>query len=171
MGKKISKNLQKVQDMLDGNNTGKLQVGMHISDNVHEGRKVGDKWTDSDGVEWEQMNGYRSKVSRMPDRGIADQCKDCDMYITKPWDKELFRSNQRCYYCQIEFEAVLKSTGKYDAWIKEKNEQWVKDFEKDNKQLVEEIEKLENPFDKSVVNALANANVDSTIKVNKKLTN
>ena len=167
MAKKISKNLQKVQDMVDGNSTGKIQVGMHIPDNVHANRKVGDIWTDSEGDQWEQMEGYRSKVSKMPNRGIADQCSDCDAYIIKSWDKAVFRQNNRCYYCQIDFEAVLKSTGKYDDWAKNKMEKWVKDFEKDNKQLIEEIKNLENPFDMSVANALANGEVEMTINKNK----
>ena len=57
MGKQ-SKNLAKVQSMLDGTYGGKIQSGF-VPDNVHAGRKIGEKWTDSDGVEWEQKNGYK----------------------------------------------------------------------------------------------------------------
>ena len=49
---KNSKNLQRVQNMLDGNYSSKIQVGVGDQESTTI-RKVGDKWTDSDGVEWE----------------------------------------------------------------------------------------------------------------------
>ena len=41
----MSKNLAKVQDMLDGNYKNKIQVGVGDQE-AEETRKVGDKWTD-----------------------------------------------------------------------------------------------------------------------------
>ena len=52
MGKKISKNLQRVQDMVDGTYGGKIQSGYIGETNID--RKVGDIWTDDDGLKWEQ---------------------------------------------------------------------------------------------------------------------
>ena len=57
MGKKLEKNLTKVQSMLDGTYGGKIQSGYEAK---KIDRKVGDIWNDSDGDQWEQMNGYRS---------------------------------------------------------------------------------------------------------------
>ena len=68
MAKKTSKNLQRVQDMLDGNFQTKTQIWM--GEEKESERKVGDKWTDSDGVQWEQKQGYRSKISKTPDTGM-----------------------------------------------------------------------------------------------------
>ena len=67
--KKNSKNLQRIQDMLDGNYNRKTQVGYETENVSH---KVGDIWTDDDGVKWEQKNGYRMKLSVMPNKGIGD---------------------------------------------------------------------------------------------------
>ena len=39
----MGKNIQKVQDMLDGKGLGKIQSG-YISDDVHANRKIGDRW-------------------------------------------------------------------------------------------------------------------------------
>ena len=64
MSKKHSKNLQKVQDMLDGKGTGKIQSG-YIPENIHANRKIGERWIDSEGDEWEQKDGYRSKISTL----------------------------------------------------------------------------------------------------------
>ena len=164
----MGKNTQKVQDMLDGKHQRKIQVGA-IPDNVHEGRKVGDRWFDSDGKEWEQKNGYRVNVSKLASAGIAEQCSDCEKYITKPWDKEIFKFNDRCYYCQIDFEAELKGTGKFDEWKETQDkrikEDYIKKFEEENEELVKEIAKLENPFDTKIANAMSNANV--TMEINK----
>mgnify|MGYP003135074402 CR=1 FL=1 len=105
---KNSKNLQKVQDMVDGNYKSKIQVGQYSP--TEEVRKVGDKWTDSDGYEWEQKEGFRVKKSSLPGKGIADTCPDCESYVIKPWDKDSYKHNGRCYYCQIDFEAQFSRT-------------------------------------------------------------
>jgi hypothetical protein len=167
MAKKHSKNLQKVQDMLDDKLERKIQSGYVVTEETH---KVGDRWFDSDGREWEQKNGYRTNITKLASRGIVDhRCSDCEKYIVKPWDKEIFKFNGRCYYCQIDFEAELKTSGKFDEWKKKQDERikedYIKKFEEEHKELVKEIEKLENPFDTKVANALANANV--TMEINK----
>ena len=179
----MSKNLQKVQDMLDGKGTGKIQSGYST---VKEHRKVGDKWTDSDGYNWEQKDGFQVKSGgSMPARGMFNhQCKDCGKNCSpktaKPWDRDSWRADGRCRYCQIDFEAELKSSismnGKggirWFAYRRLKDlrnmdaihrdmEKWV--FEK------HEFEKNEKLFDKSVANAIANDNVSLTINKNKSI--
>ena len=166
---KQSKNLQKVKDMLDGTYGGKIQSGYLPTEETH---KVGDRWFDSDGKEWEQKNGYHTNITKLANRGIVDhRCSDCEKYIVKPWDKEIFKFNNRCYYCQIDFEAELKGTGKFDEWKEEQDkkikEGYIKKFEEENAEFVKELEKLENPFDTKVAIALANGNISMEIKKNK----
>jgi hypothetical protein len=169
----MSKNLQKVQDMLDGNYKNKIQVGA-IPDNVHANRKIGDKWTDSDGVEWEQKDGYRSKVSKLLNRGIFDRiCKDCKSGITKPWDKDVHKADGRCYHCQIDYEVDLKADKpiRWFAYRRLKDFQNMESLEKDMVQWVEEFTKIQNEkvFDEKVANALANNEVEISINKNKLL--
>ena len=64
----MGKNVKKIQDMLTGNYGGKIQVGYGDQESKH--RSVGDKWTDSDGIEWEQKNGFYAKVNKLPSVGI-----------------------------------------------------------------------------------------------------
>ena len=163
MGKRKSKNLQRVQDMLDGNHTSKIQSGWTPVEEKHE---IGDKWTDSDGVEWEQMNGYHSKISKI-NRGIADECSDCNKWITKGRDRDTYNRMGRCFYCQIDFEVDLKNTGKWEDWVKE---QEINRWETIIKEVAELDKKnLENKWnDASVANAMANSNVNMTIKKNTK---
>ena len=111
---KYEDNLRRIQDVLDDKHDGTIQSGYTPENVTH---KVGDIWTDSDGKKWEQKNGYRSNITKLANRGIVDhRCSDCEKYIVKPWDKEIFKFNGRCYYCQINFEAELKTSGKFDEW-------------------------------------------------------
>ena len=103
---KESKNLAKVQSMLDGTYGGKTQVGYS---EVEQVRKVGDTWTDSEGYEWEQKDGYQiKKGGSMPAVGMFNhQCKDCGKNcspkMAKPWDRDCWKADGRCYYCQMDF--------------------------------------------------------------------
>ena len=153
MAKKQSKNLQRVQDMLDDKYDKKIQSGYTVVEETH---KVGDKWFDSDGREWEQKNGYRTNITKLASRGIVDhRCSECEKYIIKPWDKEIFKFNDRCYYCQINFEAELKGTGKFDdrlkkakkdLKVKEKEKNGIKKSLKSKKKALEEIKKQREQF-------------------------
>ena len=194
--KKLEKNLSKVQDMLDGKND-KIQVGYGTAAS-EETRKVGDTWTDSDGYEWEQKEGFKVKKSSLPATGIADTCPDCESFVTKPWDKDSYKWNGRCYYCQIDYEskfnrdmfgtkenafnAFKDGTLEWNKMSKEEKEKflnknmdehskyltgrvdnYLEGFKKEQKVWKEEMKEGNTKlFDKSVANALANANVDTT---------
>ena len=170
MGKQ-SKNLQKVQDMLDGNYKNKIQVGYSKTEKT---REVGEKWTDSDGVEWEQKEGYIFKVPTMPSVGMFNhQCKDCKKNcspkMAKPWDRDVFKADGRCYHCQLNFEEDLKLKPiRWFAYRRLKDLQNMEALEKDMVQWVEEIteERKKNPFDTTIANAMANDNVSMEINKN-----
>jgi len=168
----MSKNLRKVQDMLDGNYKNKIQVGYS---KVEKQREVGDKWTDSDGVEWEQKEGYKYKIPSLPAVGMfSKQCKDCGKNCSpktaKPWDRDCYKADGRCYYCQMDYEAELK-TGKPLKWFayrRLKDLQNMESLERDMEQWVDELDKQnkEKVFDTKVANALANGEVEMSIKKN-----
>ena len=168
----MGKNLQRVQDMLDGNYKNKIQVGYSKTEKQ---REVGEKWTDSDGVEWEQKEGYIYKVPTMPSVGLfSKQCKDCKKNCSpktaKPWDRDTYKADGRCYHCQMNYEIDLKA----DKWIRWFAYRRLKDLrnmtalEKDMEQWVDELEKQKNEkvFDDKVANAIANGEVEMSIKKN-----
>ena len=158
-------NLQRIQNVLDDKHEKKVQVG--FSEKSEKVRKVGDKWTDSDGVEWEQKDGYRSKVSTV-NKGMWETCNECEKPVTTRWDKKYYSVHGRCYYCQIDFEAILKSYPvKYFAWMRMRQLSWMDAIEKEMESKVFEMhEENKILFDKSVVNALTNENIDqSNIKL------
>ena len=170
----MSKNLQKVQDMLDGNYGEKTQVGYGDQESKHH--KVGDKWTDSEGYEWEQRDGYQVKKATMPAVGMFNhQCKDCGKNcspkMAKGWDRDCWIADGRCYYCQVNFELDLSFDKpiRWFAYRRLKDLRNMEALEKDMKQWVEEKEKQkeEKIFDMSVANAMANDNVEMSINKNK----
>ena len=170
MSERYRKNIEKVSSMVDGDYKEKIQSGYTPTEEKHE---IGDIWTDSDDKKWEQKNGYRVNITKLANAGIAEQCSDCEKYIVKKWDKDVYFWNGRCYYCQIDFEAELKGTKKFDKWSKNQDkrikEQYIEKFEKENKEIVKEIEKMRKegkPFGLEVANAMANSNVEMTIKKN-----
>ena len=164
--KRHEKNLQKVQDMLDGNSTGKIQVGA-IPEDVHANKKVGDRWVDADGKEWEQKEGYRSSVSKVNVGMFPHQCKDCKTNCDNDKrNKMTWMRMERCYYCQLDFEVDLKAKGKWQEWVMEQEEKRWESFLKEQGMELEEI-RAKNPFDKTVANALANSNVVTTMKISK----
>jgi len=170
---KESKNLAKVQSMLDGTYGGKIQSGYT---HVEEHKKVGDKWVDSDGNHWEQKEGYRTKNTREGTHHSWDmKCSGCEKLIVKKWDKDTHKGDGRCYHCQLNYELDLK----YDKPIRWFAYRRLKDLinmealHNDMEKWVfakYEFEKDENIFDKSVANALANGEVDLQLnKVTNKL--
>jgi len=168
---KQSKNLAKVQSMLDGTYGGKIQSGYTPTEEV---RKVGDKWIDSEGYEWEQKEGFRVKNSVMPAVGMFNhQCKDCGKNcspkMAKPWDRDCFKADGRCYYCQLDYEVELKTKPiRWFAYRRLKDLQNMESLEKDMIQWVDEMTKQreKNPFDMKVANAMANGEVEMSIKKN-----
>ena len=171
MGKQ-SKNLAKVQSMLDGTYGGKIQSGYTPSE---EHREVGDKWIDSEGYEWEQKEGFRVKNSVMPAVGMFNhQCKDCGKNCSpktaKPWDRDTYKADGRCYHCQLNYELDLKFDKpiRWFAYRRLKDLRNMESIEKDMIQWIEEISKQreQNPFDETIANALANGEVEMSIKKN-----
>ena len=167
---KLENNLQKVQSMLDGDYKSKTQVGYST---VEEHRKVGDKWIDSDGYEWEQKEGFRVKLSNTPAVGMFNhQCKDCEKNcspkMAKPWDRDVFKADGRCYHCQLNYELDLKFDSKlrWFAYRRLKDFQNMKSIEKDMEQWIEQMaeDRKQNPYDMKVANALANGEVEMSIK-------
>tara|TARA_B100001123_G_C15000579_1_gene903393 strand:+ start:25 stop:531 length:507 start_codon:yes stop_codon:yes gene_type:complete len=164
--KKYSKNLQKVQDMVSGNFKNKVQVGYDLHDKK---RKVGEVWEDTEGMKWEQKQGYRIKLGNLPNVGIFDkQCNDCGRNCsTDKRHRDTFNRMSRCFYCQIDFEADLKSKDKWHDWVKE---QEIKRWESILGELENAVDERDSKklFDEKIANALANENIDSTIISNKK---
>ena len=60
----MGKNIRKIQKMLSGEFGKKPQVGYEPK---RVDREVGEIWEDSEGIKWEQRNGYKIKVLAFSD--------------------------------------------------------------------------------------------------------
>ena len=159
----MNKNVRKIQQMITGEFGKKSQVG-YTAKNID--RKVGDTWTDEEGIKWEQKKGYKIKISKLPNVGVlGDQCKVCNKSIPKKGvHRDTYNRMSRCYHCQINFEVDLKSKKignkgtKWDFWVKlEQLKRW-NDMDKEALEMITEMSEQDNPFDLSVANAIANEN-------------
>ena len=90
--------------------------------------------------------------------------------MAKPWDRDCFKADGRCYHCQLNYEMDLQFDSKlrWFAYRRLKDFKNMKSIEKDMEQWVEEFTKFKEQkiFDKSVANAMANDNVSMEIKKN-----
>ena len=166
------KNLAKVQSMIDGTYSseyGKLQVGQY-EPTKEETRKVGDKWVDSDGVQWEQKQGFKVKGKMRRHYSWDQNCKDCGTNCGSTKGELHNRNNKtfirmgRCYYCQIDFEAKLKSkrigdnNNKHFFWVKLMTiKRWLEMEKEANERMIQIFDT--NTSNKAIDNALANANI------------
>ena len=148
-------NIEKIQKMVMGVYERPIQIGYESKTDSQ--RKEGDEWTDARGRSWKIEDGKRKQITKVPPRGF-DKCNDCEKMILKNIDQDTYNRMQRCYHCQLEFEADLHQKGEWQNWVKEQEEKrWeatLKEYE-----LEMELNKDANPFDKSVANALSDENL------------
>tara|TARA_Y100000034_G_C6760185_1_gene338514 strand:- start:52 stop:561 length:510 start_codon:yes stop_codon:yes gene_type:complete len=167
-------NIEKIQSMIRGNYTKKIQVGPEPK-TIHQ-RKEGEVWTEASlanprGVEWTKKDGKRVQITKIPSRGF-DKCKDCEKLILKQRDQDTYNRMQRCYYCQINFEVDMKSKGTWEEWVKDQEMQRWKIIEKEFKSILTEMkEQSENQFDPTIAYAVGNeAQKKNREQINKEIT-
>jgi hypothetical protein len=82
-------------------------------------REVGEIWTDKEGKEWEQKEGYKTNVTRMDDirayLNTLSNCsnKDCTIVQYSNADKKLIRKTGMCTTCLAKVEQELRDDGTY----------------------------------------------------------
>jgi hypothetical protein len=127
-------------------------------------REVGEKWTDDDGKEWEQKEGYVSAVSKMDEvrqflqKLTTCQSEECKTIKYSRADKKLVVKTGFCIDCLQKFERKLKDDGTYpfyeDYKITLNKLSYIRDFKqkcedslaslKKDFQIVTEEGKIEN---------------------------
>tara|TARA_Y100000310_G_C20562876_1_gene753936 strand:- start:556 stop:1047 length:492 start_codon:yes stop_codon:yes gene_type:complete len=146
-------NIKKIQSMLKGGYR-KIQVGAEPI-TIHQ-RAEGAKWTDVNGRKWIKENGQRKQITKMPAKGF-NKCNDCKKLILKDRDQSTYNRMQRCFKCQINFEAELVGKNKWDAWAAEQFEKRMQIIEDEVKSIMKEMkDSSENNFDKTVAYAIGN---------------
>ena len=109
----------------------------------------------------------------MPEVGMFNKvCKDCDKIIAgdnmHPMDWVLWKKQSRCFHCQINYEAMLKTKGIWRFYVRLQQLSTMDHIEQELEDTIfEKHEQDKKMFDKSVANALANSEVELTINKNK----
>ena len=150
----MSKNIKKIQAMLDGRAPKKIQVGAEPK--TIEQRKEGEQWTSANGHEWIKENGKRKQITKMPARGF-DKCKDCEKLILKNLDQDTYNRMQRCYHCQINFEVDLKAKNQWKDWAMGLEKERWNSIDKELKIIFKEMkEESDKQFETDVAFAVGN---------------
>ena len=151
-------NVQDVKKLLAGehDSQNRVQVGYggEKSEDT-ETRKVGDKWFDSDGNEWEQKNGYKVKLGKQWQQELHEyltQFKNCPKEtctcsMPKRLDEKMRRIHGMCFDCVIDMEHKIRLEGKWDEYEKRKVKEnalaWLTEAERDKNVVAEELSKLD----------------------------
>ena len=146
-------NIEKIQKMVKGVYERPIQVGYKTKTDLQ--RKEGEEWTDARGRSWKMENGKRKQITKIPPRGF-DKCQDCEKLILKDIDQNTYNRMQRCYHCQLEFEADLSRKGEWQNWMIEMEEKRWESVLAEYESEMKLIEDSDSPFDTKVANALAN---------------
>ena len=86
---------------------------------VEQKREVGEVWTDKDGKEWEQKEGFKINRSKMDDvreyLSKLNTCSSekCETIQYSSSDKKLIRKTGLCTSCLTKLETSLKIDGTY----------------------------------------------------------
>ena len=86
---------------------------------VETKKEVGEVWTDKDGKEWEQKEGFKTNVTKMDDiRAYLNTLSNCSKEECKTVqysnaDKKLIRKTGMCSTCLAKYESELRADGTF----------------------------------------------------------
>ena len=146
-------NIEKVKRMIQGVYNRPIQIG-YQGKSIGE-RKEGETWVDHNNRTWVKEDGKRKQIHKIPPRGF-DKCNDCEKLILKTIDQQTYNRMQRCYHCQIDFEADLKAKNKWEDWVKEMEEKRWESVLAEYESEMKLMDDSDSPFDTKIANALAN---------------
>lgn len=134
----------------------KVQVG-YTEENKEDStsRKIGNKWFDEDGNEWEQRNGYKIKLGKAWQQELHEylntfqNCPNetCTCGMPKKIDEKMKRIHGMCFDCVIDMEHKIRLEGTWDEYEKRKVKQnalaWLVEAERDKNSIASELSRME----------------------------
>jgi hypothetical protein len=116
----MKKNIDIVRDYLAGERP-YIKVGYTGDINKYIIRKVGERWTDSSGKEWEQKEYGPSAVTKVTDiirEEMEEKCECCGREIR--WgsrqDRKMFYRTKKCLDCTVDEETQLRLKGQFKLY-------------------------------------------------------
>ena len=146
-----------IQKMVRGEHSSqnRIQVAVGTDYKPTITRHVGDKWTDEDGNEWEQKEGYALKLGTewkqelQKELSTFKNCpkETCTCTLPTRYDKKMQGIHGMCFDCVITMEHKLRIQGKYEEYEREKLKNnalaWLTEAEKDKEIIADTLSRLE----------------------------
>lgn len=139
------KNIKAVKQMITGDHRAQTRTTVSFSDTEKKEikRKVGERWVDENGVEWEQKEGYRISIPKVIT--TVKRARNCEKEnCTFGWhklDKKYEAIHGLCFDCAIKKEHEMRINGTWKEYEKTRVVENIKAWLKDVKQDVEELKK------------------------------
>lgn len=133
---------KRIKQIMNGE-TPVIKVGwssaMEKNEEYKAARTVGERWTDENGKEWEQRDGYVISINNLRDL-IRDElnCPRCNKKLDTKLDKKFMTIRRTCYECVIDFETFLKTKGPWHEYQQIKMRTRALSFLKDSKSEIED---------------------------------
>ena len=146
-----------VKQLLKGEHVSQTSVQVGYNGEVEEKvtRKIGDRWKDADGNEWEQKEGYSIKLGKEWQQELHTYLNSfpncpketCTCGMPKRLDQKMKKIHGMCFDCVVDMEHKIRLEGKWDEYEKTKLKQnalaWLEDAERDKNLVAEELSRLE----------------------------
>jgi len=102
-----------------------IQVGYTGDKDKYIIRKVGERWTDASGKEWEQKEYGPVAVTRVSDiirEEMVQKCTCCGREVRwgDKYDRKMYYKTKKCFDCIIEEENTMKIKGQYKLYESKK---------------------------------------------------
>jgi len=150
-------NIQDVKELLKGEHASQTAIQVGYSGETEEKitRKIGEKWFDADGNEWEQKEGYSIKLGKEWQQELHQylnafpncQKETCTCTMPKRIDEKMRMLHGMCLDCVTAMEHKIRLEGRWDEYEKSKLKEnalsWLTEAEKDKNIIAEELSKAE----------------------------
>ena len=114
------KDVSRLRNLVAGKYGEKTTVGIGYS-KKYEAHNEGDIWTE-DGRQWTIKNGVKQNITKLD--AIKEKhilpllCPKCSKLMATHRDKPFYNVHKMCLNCVIDFEAKLRSEGKWEEYEK-----------------------------------------------------
>lgn len=150
-------NIKAVREMLSGTHKTQTKTTVGYSGvKTPVDRKVGDIWTDSNGVTWQQFDGFKSNLTPALDAvrealkslKLPPTCPKCSKEMkNNQYNKKMWRIHKMCFDCVIEMEHEHLINGTFEEYSKKimrpNIESWLNDARAEIPALVDIMTKAE----------------------------
>ena len=130
------KDVQRLRNIVSKKYGEKTSTSIGFTNNTNEVYGEGDTW-EEDGKTWTIKDGIKQNVTRLDKAretiNFPIFCPSCKKPMKPHIDKKWFQLYQHCFNCQVDFETTLRTSGQWETYHKEINNQGleglIKEFE------------------------------------------